>query len=112
MRPGVLAHTRMHTYTFGMTTTVLNPESQGADMARISLRRDQLTKFRRIAGHGLDIDATFARRIGMDPGQVSRILRGAPVGTKFIAGCLEVFGIECFGDLFSVEPEPDKGAAA
>lgn len=81
-------------------------------MARISLRSDQLLKFRRIAGQGLEVDATFARRIGMNPGQVSRILHGkSAIGTRFIAGCLELFGVECFADLFTVEPD-DNGAAA
>jgi len=81
-------------------------------MAKIGLRRDQLAKFRRIARDGLEVDAEFAKRIGVNPGQVSRVLKGksAP-GTRFIAGCLELFGIECFADLFQVVPD-DTGAAA
>lgn len=80
-------------------------------MATIALRNDQLAKFRRIRG-GLDTDADFAKAVGVNAGQVSRVLKGksAP-GTRFIAGCLELFGVECFGDLFSVEPD-DTGAAA
>lgn len=95
-----------------MDATVLQTEIQEPDVARIVLRRDQLAKFRRIARNGLEVDATFAERIGVNPGQVSRVLKGksAP-GTRFIAGCLELFGVECFADLFSVEPD-DTGAAA
>lgn len=95
-----------------MDAMVLTPEFQEPDVARIALRRDNLAKFRRIAKDGLEVDARFAERIGVNAGQVSRVLQGksAP-GTRFIAGCLELFGVECFGDLFSVEPD-DNGAAA
>lgn len=77
-------------------------------MARIALRRDQLAKFRRIARNGIEVDAAFAEKIGVNAGQVSRVLAGksAP-GTRFIAGCLELFGIECFADLFTLEPDED-----
>lgn len=105
-------HTRACTRKFSdMDATVLQPESQEPDVARLALRRDQLAKFRRIAKDGLEVDAVFAERIGVNPGQVSRVLKGksAP-GTRFIAGCLELFGIECFADLFSVEPD-DQAAA-
>jgi transcriptional regulator with XRE-family HTH domain len=95
-----------------MDATVPQTDFQEPDVARIVLRRDQLAKFRRIAGNGLDVDATFAERIGVNAGQVSRVLSGksAP-GTRFIAGCLDLFGVECFADLFEVEPD-DNGAAA
>lgn len=77
-------------------------------MATISLRRDRLNDFRQLKGEGLEVDAAFAERIGVNPGQVSRVLRGisAP-GTRFIAGCLELFGTKFFADLFTVEPDED-----
>lgn len=81
-------------------------------MSNLALRRDQLTKFRRIAKGGLEVDATFAERIGVNPGQLSRVLSGkSGPGTKFIAGTLEIFGIECFSDLFSIVPNDDEDAA-
>jgi transcriptional regulator with XRE-family HTH domain len=88
-----------------MDTTVPNSQIQEPDVAKIALKRDQLTKFRRIKG-GLDTDAQLAEQIGVNPGQVSRVLKGTSApGTKFIAGCLELFGVECFADLFSIEPD-------
>lgn len=85
-------------------------------MATIALRHDQLAKFRRLAGLGgntdITTDAGFAKLIDIHPGQVSRVLTGknAP-GAKFIAGVLNLFGVECFADLFTVEPD-DNGEAA
>ena len=79
-------------------------------MARLVVRHDQLSKFRRLSG--IKTDAEFAERIGVHPSQVSRVLKGdAAPGTRFIAGVLELFGIECFQDLFAVEPD-DNGHAA
>ena len=80
-------------------------------MAKIVLRRQQLAKFRRLVP-GLDVDQELARRMGMDPGQVSRVLRGASPGPKFIAGILDVFGIEFFQDLFAVVPDDDGNGEA
>ena len=85
-------------------------------MAKIALRFDQLSKFRRIAAKNgdptINVDAAFAERIGVNAGQVSRVLgnKSAP-GTRFIAGCLDVFGVECFADLFAIEPDDDASAA-
>jgi transcriptional regulator with XRE-family HTH domain len=94
-----------------MDAIVLQSQVQEPDVAKLALRRDQLAKFRRIKG-GLDTDAQFAEQIGVNPGQVSRVLKGTSApGTRFIAGCLDLFGVECFADLFSVEPD-DNGAAA
>lgn len=81
-------------------------------MATIALRHDQLAKYRRLAGLGgnkaITTDAGFAKLIEVHPAQVSRVLTNkcAP-GTRFIAGVLELFGIECFADLFTVEPDED-----
>lgn len=79
-------------------------------MARIALREEQLKKFRKLKG--IKSDAEFARLIGVNPGQVSRTLNGpsAP-GTRFIAGTLELFGVEFFADLFEVLPDEDDEAA-
>ncbi len=78
-------------------------------MARLVLRRDNLAKLRRLAGINTDTD--FAKRIGMNKGQVSRVLRGGAPGPKFIANTLELFGIDFFQELFTVEPD-DEGNAA
>lgn len=83
-------------------------------MATIDLKRDQLARFRRIAAVGdpaIQVDATFARRIGVHPGQVSRVLKGSAPGARFIAGCMQLFGPENFADLFVVHPD-DNGEAA
>jgi transcriptional regulator with XRE-family HTH domain len=91
---------------------VLDP--QEPDVAKIVLRRDQLAKLRKLKNGGLNTDAAFAEAIGVNPGQVSRVLRGdsAP-GAKFIAGVLDVFGVEFFTDLFAVVPDDaNDGAAA
>jgi transcriptional regulator with XRE-family HTH domain len=93
-----------------MGTTAFSP-IQEVDMAsRITVRLDVLAKYRRIAG--LQSDAEFAKRIGVNRSQVGRIVRGeSRIGTRFIAGCLDAFGVENFADLFAVEPD-DNGAAA
>lgn len=80
-------------------------------MAKLTLRKDQLAKFRRIAGDELKSDKKFAAAIGINPGQVSRVVQGdhAP-GTKFITGCLELFGgVDVFADLFALEPDDSSG---
>lgn len=78
--------------------------------SKITLRRDTLAKYRRIAK--LESDTAFADRIGVNRSQVSRVLSNkSAVGTRFIAGCLDLFGAECFADLFAIEPD-DNGAAA
>ena len=64
------------------------------------LRHDVLAERRREAG--ITTDRELAERVGMTPGQVSRILRGAEPGTKFIAGLLTIFGPETFQDFFEV----------
>lgn len=93
-----------------MGSTIL-PDFQGTDMASmITLRRDNLAKFRRIAN--LESNAEFAQRIGVNKSQLNRVLAGTSrIGTRFIAGCLEAFGIECFADLFAIEPDDDSEAA-
>lgn len=105
----------MHACTFVCTLTnmharvlVIDPEEAG--VAKLVLRRDRLAQFRKLKG--ITTDADLAERIGVNAGQVSRVLKGksAP-GPRFIAGILDVFGIEFFADLFAVEPD-DNGEAA
>ena len=77
-------------------------------MAKLILRLDQLRKFRTLIP-GMETDAAFAQRIGLHPAQVSRILQGKNQnpGPKFIAGVLDLFGVEFFSDLFAVVPDDD-----
>lgn len=79
-------------------------------VATIQLRDEQLTKFCRLAGIKTDDD--LATRMKVNPATVSRTRGGkcAP-GAKFIAGLLDVFGTECFVDLFVVAPDEVEDAA-
>lgn len=77
----------------------------------IHIRRDQLFKMRR--WKELDTDRAFAKALGMNPGQVSRILRDkSNIGTTFIEGCLRIWGIDAFTDLFELSPLEDGEDAA
>ena len=81
-------------------------------MPDLILRVDQLENFRSRMP-GLETDAAFAERIGLHPGQVSRVLNDdshRKFGKRFIAGILDVFGIEFFADLFTIIPD-DNGAS-
>lgn len=73
-------------------------------LATLRINPPGLTKIRRLTG--LDQDFAFAERINVDKATVSRVLTGksAP-GPRFIAGCIEAFGGDCFGDLFDVVPD-------
>ena len=79
-------------------------------MASIEVNKPGLAKVRRLAGLGLDHE--FAARISVDATTVSRVLTGksAP-GARFIAGCVEAFGADCFTDLFVVVPDDENPAA-
>jgi len=83
-------------------------------MPDLVLRVDRLENFRSQVP-GLETQAAFAERIGLHPGQVSRILGddgdgpGTGFGRKFIAGVLDVFGIAFFEDLFEVCPDDNGG---
>ncbi len=88
-----------------MHANVLSTGTQDGEV-RLLLRRDRLAQFRRLKG-GLDTDKAFAERIGMTQGQVSRILRGSAPGPRFIAGVLDLFGIEFFADLFAIVPDDE-----
>ena len=76
----------------------------------IRLRRDQLAKMRR--WKGLERDGAFADALKMNPGNVSRILRGiSNPGVVFIEGCLRIWGIDAFADLFELSDDDGKWAA-
>ena len=79
-------------------------------LATLALNPQGLAKIRRLTGTSKDRE--FAERIHVDPGTVSRVLTGksAP-GPKFIAGCVEAFGGDCFTDLFDVVPDDENPAA-
>ena len=99
-----------------MGTHTQTPHALEPEVAKLALRQDQLAKFRRLATLGgndaISTDSGFAKLIGVHPSQASRVLSGkAAPGTRFIAGTLELFGVECFADLFTVEPD-DAGEAA
>lgn len=72
-----------------------------AMVAQLKLREDNLAKFRRLAG--IKTDDALAKRMGVDPATVHRVLRNKSVpGPRFIAGLMDVFGTECFSDLFEL----------
>lgn len=79
-------------------------------LATLALNQVGLAKIRRLSG--IKHDHELATRIKVDATTVSRVLTGksAP-GARFIAGCVEAFGADCFTDLFIVVPD-DEGTAA
>lgn len=79
-------------------------------LATLALNKPGVAKIRRLAGLGLDHE--FASAIHVDATTVSRVLTGksAP-GPRFIAGCVEAFGADCFTDLFVVVPDDENPAA-
>lgn len=79
-------------------------------LATLKLNPPGLAKIRRLAG--LKHDHELASRIHVDATTVSRVLTGksAP-GPRFIAGCIEAFGADCFTDLFDVVPDDETPAA-
>lgn len=75
-------------------------------LATLRINPVGLAKIRRLTQTSLDRE--FAEKIHVDPGTVSRVLTGkAAPGPKFIAGCVEAFGSDCFTDLFDVVPDDD-----
>lgn len=80
-------------------------------MATLALRRDQLKKFCRVAK--IKNNKELAERMHIHWSNVYRTINGSVApGPRFIAGLLEVFGIECFSDLFEVIPSDDNQDAA
>ena len=73
----------------------------GVVMATLVLRGDKFNAYRRLAG--LDTDASLARKLGVDPTTVYRVLNGkTAMSARFIAGIVDAFGAELFPDLFEV----------
>jgi len=73
-------------------------------MATLVLRNDKFNAYRRLAG--LETDASLARRLGMDPTTVYRVLNGkTTMSARFIAGIVDTFGADLFADLFEVVPD-------
>jgi transcriptional regulator with XRE-family HTH domain len=59
-----------------------------------------------IADNGIPSEAETARRAGVTPSQLWRVLAGrSEPGNHFIAGMLDVFGVGAFEDLFMVVPD-------
>jgi transcriptional regulator with XRE-family HTH domain len=78
-------------------------------VATLRLRSDELAKYRKLAQ--ITTDDELARRMGVDPATVSRVLRGlqAP-GGKFIAALVATFAFAdvTLDDLFEVLPADEK----
>lgn len=71
--------------------------------ATLRLRADQLGKYRGVAQ--INTDEALAKRMGMDPASVSRVLRGTAVpGPKFIGALVAAFPGLTIDDLFEVVP--------
>lgn len=72
-------------------------------VATLRLRTEQLVKFRTLAG--VTTDDALAKRMGVDPATVSRVLRGKQEpGGKFIAALVAAFPGMDLDDLFEVIP--------
>jgi transcriptional regulator with XRE-family HTH domain len=75
----------------------------------IALRNDRFRNL--LAINDIPSDAEFARRAGITPGQLWRVLAGrSEPGNHFIAGTLDVFGIGTFAALFAILPDVEAGA--
>jgi hypothetical protein len=78
--------------------------------ARLRLRTGQFRKY--VALKGWSTDKATAIHIGVDPTQLSRVLRGVvSPGEHFIAGTLAAFPELTFEDLFTVETGDGERAA-
>ena len=70
-------------------------------MASLAISQQGLVRLR--AKTGIDSDQDLAKRIGVDPATLSRVLSGkSGPGTKFLAGVLSEFGHRWFTELFQV----------
>lgn len=98
--------------------TQVNPPKhhlEGLMAVTLALRPEGLKKIRRLyaVGAGGELtDKRLAELIGIDPGQLSRVIqnKSAP-GPQFIAGAIEAFGADCFEDLFMVIERSGRDAA-
>lgn len=89
---------------------VADLDDEGIDMvATLRLREEQLTKYRKLAG--ITTNDELARRMGIDPGNLSRVLRGhQSPGPKFIASLVAAFPGMDLDDLFEVVAEAEAVA--
>jgi transcriptional regulator with XRE-family HTH domain len=71
--------------------------------ATLQLKREVLANYRRLAN--LKTDAALAERMGIDSGNLSRVLRGSQQpGPKFIAALCAAFDAK-LEELFEVVPD-------
>lgn len=71
-------------------------------MATVQLNLNGLNRKRKQAG--IQDDRDLARRMGINPATVHRVLNGkAEPGNRFIAGIALVFGPNSFAQVFNVE---------
>jgi transcriptional regulator with XRE-family HTH domain len=78
-------------------------------VAKLRLRAEQLAKYRRLAG--IETDDALAKRMGVDPGNLSRVLRGRQSpGPKFIAALVAAFPGMDLDDLFEVVTDDESEA--
>jgi transcriptional regulator with XRE-family HTH domain len=71
---------------------------------RLALRNSGFREL--LANTDIRSDAELARRAGITPGHLWRVLAGrSEPGNHFIAGVLDVFGVEAFPELFEIVPD-------
>lgn len=76
--------------------------------ATLRLKTEQLTKIRKWVG--LNTDASLALKMGIDAGNLSRVLKGKQQpGSKFIAALCSALDAD-LGDLFEVVEEVEESA--
>ena len=77
-------------------------------VATLRLKTETLANYRRLAG--LKTDAALAQRMGIDAGNLSRVLKGTQQpGPKFIAAMCDAFGAR-LEELFEVIGTEDDAA--
>ena len=77
-------------------------------VATLQLKTETLANYRRLAG--LKTDAALAQRMGIDAGNLSRVLKGTQQpGPKFIAAMCDAFGAR-LEELFEVIGTEDDAA--
>lgn len=89
---------------------------EGAEVREFATSFDEVAdlalspKARRLAK--LDTDVALAKKVGVDPTTVYRVLNGkTEMSARFIAGIVDAFGAELFPDLFELVPETEGEAA-
>lgn len=88
-----------------------NPQVPGAkpvaSAVTLKLKPHGLSALR--AAAQINTSRELAQRLGINQSNLSRILKGtARPGVPFIAGCLNVFGVESVDCIFEVVPD-DRG---